>query len=111
MNQNEKPQGINLGQSNHLDDESINTNVTPINRLKPNDAYVFGESSPLITDLDIVEHELFSDEARRCDSLAAADELVRSLGLTPVHSRADMVRFHRYQCMRKSWKDYAGGMR
>jgi hypothetical protein len=108
MNTNTKPQAINLGQV--LDDESINRNVIGIDSLNPNYRYLFGKSSPMITAYDIAEHDLFPD-AHFCNSFTSADQHLRSQGLTPAWTSADMIRFHRHQWMHRSWMNYAGARR
>ena len=106
MNTNTKPQAINLGQV--LDDESINRNVIAINALSTRSQYVFGKSSPMITDYDIAEHDLLPD-ADFCNSMTATELHLRSQGLIPYWNPADRVRFHRHKWMHKSWTEYAGG--
>jgi hypothetical protein len=105
MDRNEKPQAINLGQS--LDDESMNTNVIAINALSTKSQYLFGKSSPMITDYDIAERALLPD-ADFCKSMSDADLHLHSQGLIPYWNPVDRVRFHRHQWMSKSWKEYAG---
>ncbi|CAB4704341.1 MAG: hypothetical protein F2677_03310 [Actinobacteria bacterium] len=105
MDKNTKPQAINLGQV--LDDESINRNVIAINALSPKSQYMFGKSSPMITDYDIAEHDLLPD-ADFCNSMSEAESHLRALGLIPCWNRADQVRFHRHMWMHKSWTEYAG---
>jgi len=108
MNENTKSQAIDLGHV--LDVESINRNVIGINSLNPNYRYLFGKSSPMITDYDIAEHDLFPD-ANFCNSLTKADQHLRSQGLIPVWNTADTIRFHRHQLLHRSWKVYTGGNR
>ena len=108
MNTNSKPQAINLGQP--IDDESINRNVIALDSLNPNKRYQFGKSSPLTTDYDIAERELFPD-AHFCNSMTAADQHLRSEGLPPMWKDKDIVRFHRHQWMYESWRNYVGGKR
>ena len=105
MDENTKPQAINLGQV--LDVESINRNVIAINALSTKSQYVFGKSSPMITDYDIAERELLPD-ADFCKSMSEAEMHLRSQGLIPYWNPVDRVRFHRHQWMSKSWKEYAG---
>jgi hypothetical protein len=108
MNTNTKPQAINLGQV--LDDESINRNVIGIDSLNPNYRYLFGKSSPMITDHDIAEHDLFPD-AQFCNSFTSAEMHLREQGLIPVWNQTDKIRFHRHQWMHRSWMNYAGARR
>lgn len=108
MNTNTKPQAINLGRV--LDDESIKRNVIGIDSLNPNYRYLFGKSSPMITDYDIAEHDLFPD-AHFCNSLTSADQHLRAHGLIPAWSDSDQIRFHRHQWMHQSWMNYAGASR
>ena len=108
MNTNTKPQAINLGRV--LDDESINRNVIGIDSLNPNYRYLFGKSSPMITDYDIAEHDLFPD-AHFCNSVTSADQHLRAHGLIPAWSDSDQIRFHRHQWMHQSWMNYAGASR
>ena len=105
MNTNTKPQAINLGQV--LDDESINRNVIGIDSLNPNYRYLFGKSSPMITDYDIAEHDLLPD-ADFCNSMTATELHLRAHGLIPYWNPADRVRFHRHKWKHKSWTEYAG---
>ena len=105
MDENTKPQSINLGQV--LDVESINRNVIAINALSTKSQYVFGKSSPMITDYDIAERELLPD-ADFCKSMSEAEMHLRSQGLIPYWNPVDRMRFHRHQWMSKSWKEYAG---
>jgi len=108
MNTNTKPQAINLGRV--LDDESINRNVIGIDSLNPNYRYLFGKSSPMITDYDIAEHDLFPD-AHFCNSFTSADQHLRAQGLIPAWASADIIRFHRHQWMHRPWMNYAGARR
>lgn len=54
MISNEKPRTQGTGRINHLDGESITHNVTAINRLNPNQEFIFGKSSPIVTDDRII---------------------------------------------------------
>jgi hypothetical protein len=105
MNTNTKSQALNLGFA--FDDESIKRNFNAINSLNPNYRNLFGKSSPMITDYDIAEHDLFPD-ANFCNSFTSADQHLRSQGLIPAWNRSDKIRFHRHQWMHRSWKEYAG---
>ena len=107
MKQNEKPQGFNLGHRNYLDGESITENVTPMYRQIPNEPYVFGKSSPLITAYDICETAVLVD-SDFCTSYSRAENHLRSLGLTPVFNRKDQIRFHSARWKESSWRRYAG---
>ena len=108
MNENTKPRAISPGRV--LDVESISSNVTGINSLNPNYRCLFGKSSPIITDYNIAEHDLFPD-ANFCNSLMAAELHLRANGLTPAWKRSDKVRFHRHQWLHRSWTEYAGAQR
>lgn len=105
MNTNTKSQAINLGHV--LDDESINRNVIGIESLNPNYRYLFGKSSPMITDHDIVEHDLFPD-TDFCNSFMKAENHLRAQGLIPMWNRDDKLRFHKHRWMHRTWNEYAG---
>ena len=106
MKENTKPQALNLG-NRMIDGESITANVTSIDSLTAKSQWVFGKSSPMITDYDIAEHDLFPD-AHFCNSFTSADQHLRAQGLIPAWASADKIRFHRHQWMHRSWRNYAG---
>ena len=106
MKENTKPQALNLG-NRMIDGESITANVTSIDSLTAKSQWVFGKSSPMITDYDIAEHDLFPD-AHFCNSFTSADQHLRAQGLIPAWASADKIRFHRHQWMHRSWRKYAG---
>ena len=108
MIENTKPRAISPGRV--LDVESINSNVKGINTLNPNYRYLFGKSSPIVTDYNIAESDLFPD-ANFCNSLIAADQHLRAQGLIPAWKRSDIVRLHRHRWMHRSWTEYAGAQR
>ena len=105
MDENTKPQAINLGQV--LDDESINRNVIAINALSAKSQYVFGKSSPTETIYDILERELLPD-SNYCKTIDEVNEHLRAAGLAACWSRTDVIRYHRNAIKRDVLKRYAG---
>lgn len=106
MNENTKPQARSLGHV--IDDESINRNVIAINALSAKSDYVFGKSSPIVTERDMIERELFGNDLIFSNSFTSAELHLRSMGLIPYWHKADKVRFHRHKWQHRSWSEYAG---
>jgi hypothetical protein len=102
---NTKPQAINLGRV--LDDESIKTNVKRIDTLNPNYRYLFGKSSPIVTDHDILERELLTD-SNYCNAIESADAHLRANGFAACWSRDDLMRYHLHAIKRDVLRRYAG---
>ena len=105
MDENTKPQAINLGQV--LDVESINRNVIAINALSTKSQYVFGKSSPTETIYDILERELLPD-SNYCKTIDAANEHLRAAGLAACWSRDDEMRYYRNAIKRDLLLRYTG---
>lgn len=105
MNQNKKPQAINLGQA--IDGESITENYSDLDRLIGEPKYIFGESSPVITDRDILEQELLPD-SNYCNAMDKASADLRSLGYPPIWSREDRIRYHLHAMMRDQLRAHVG---
>ena len=76
MNQNTKPQVLNLG-NRVIDGESITGNVTAIDALSAKSKWIFGKSSPMVTDHDILERELLTD-SNYCNAIERA---IRETGI------------------------------
>ena len=90
MNTNEMPRTLGTGQITN-DGESISHNVTAINRLKPNQEFIFGKSSPIITERDIWLNEYLHD-AGWYESKLKADAQLRAHGLKSIWSLDDQLR-------------------
>ncbi len=88
---NEKPRTLGTGQINYPDGESITDNITAINRLKPNQEFIFGKSSPIITERDIWENDYLHD-AGWYESKLKADTHLRAHGLKSIWSLEDQLR-------------------
>ena len=106
MNQNTKPQVLNLG-NRVIDGESITDNVTAIDLLSAKSKWTFGKSSPIVTDHDILERELLTD-SNYCDAIERADEHLRAHGFTSCWSRDDLIRYHLHGMKRDALRRYAG---
>lgn len=103
MNENNKPQAINLGQS--VDGESITDNYSDLDRLIGDPKFIYGKSSPLVTDDDLAEIILIPDR-NFTDSYTATNLHLKALGLTPIWSRFDYARVQRHKWQTASWKSY-----
>jgi len=106
MNENTKPQALNLGHR-AIDSESITDNVTSINSLTAKSQWTFGKSSPTETIYDILERELLPD-SNYCKTIDAANEHLRAAGLAACWSRDDEMRYHLNAIKRDALKKYAG---
>ena len=106
MNENTKPQALNLG-NRMIDGESITDNVTSIDSLTAKSQWTFGKSSPCETIYDILERELLPD-SNYCKTIDAANEHLRAAGLAACWSRDDLVRYHLNAIKRDVLKSYAG---
>ena len=104
---NEKPRTQGTGRINHLDGESITDNVTAINRLKPNQEFIFGKSSPIITEHDIWLNDYLHD-AHWYESKLKTDSDLRAQGLKSIWSREDQLRAAEYK-RRKVIANLMGG--
>jgi hypothetical protein len=93
---NEKPRTQGTGRINHLDGESITNNVTAINRLKPNQEFIFGKSSPIITEHDIWLNEYLHD-AHWYESKVKTDLDLQMLGFQAIWTPADQLRAAEYK--------------
>jgi hypothetical protein len=105
MNANKKPQAINLGQA--IDGQSITDNYSDLDRLIGEPKFIFGESSPVLTDRDILEHTLLPD-SNYCSAMDKASAHLRSLGYPPLWSREDLIRYHLHAMKRDQLRGYAG---
>lgn len=106
MNQNTKPQALNLG-NRVIDGESITDNVTAIDLLSAKSKWTFGKSSPIVTDSDILERTLLTD-SNYCDAIEGADEHLRAHGLAACWSRDDVQRYHLHKIKRDVLRRYTG---
>jgi len=106
MNEMRKPQAINLGHPS-IDGESITENYSDLDRLIGAPKYIFGESSPVITDRDILEHELLPDSSF-CNAMDKASADLKSQGFPPLWSREDLIRYHSHAIKRDQLRGYAG---
>jgi hypothetical protein len=106
MNQNTKPQALNLG-NRVIDGESITGNVTAIDALSAKSKWTFGKSSPIVTDHDILERELLTD-SNYCNAIENADAHLRANGFTGCWSRDDLMRYHLHAIKRDVLRRYAG---
>ena len=106
MNQNTKPQVLNLG-NRVIDGESITGNVTAIDALSAKSKWIFGKSSPMVTDHDILERELLTD-SNYCNAIERADSHLRANGFAPCWSRDDVIRYHLHAVKRDVLRRYAG---
>jgi hypothetical protein len=104
---NEKPRTQGTGRINHLDGESITDNVTAIDRLKPNQDFIFGKSSPIITARDIWLNDYLRD-AGWIKSKSIAEAHLRAHGFLSVWSREDQLRAVDYD-RRKTIVNLMGG--
>lgn len=104
---NEKPRTQGTGRIKHLDGESITDNVTAIDRLKPNQKFVFGKSSPIITEHDIWLNEYLHD-AGWYESKMKTDLDLRAHGLKSIWSLEDQLRAAEYK-RRKAIANLMGG--
>lgn len=103
MNENNKPQAINLGQS--LDGESITDNYSDLDRLIGDPKFIYGKSSPIVTDDDLAEMDLIPDR-NFATSYDAANSYLKSLHLEPLWSRFDYARAQRYKWQAASLKRF-----
>lgn len=106
MNRNTKPQALDLG-NRVIDGQSITDNVTAIDALSAKSQWIFGKSSPIVTDYDILERELLTD-SNYCNAIERADEHLRALGLSACWSREDVIRYHLHGIKRDALRRYAG---
>ena len=106
MNENTKPQALNLG-NRMIDGESITDNVTSIDSLTAKSQWTFGKSSPTETIYDILEHELLPD-SNYCKTIDEVNEHLHAAWLAACWSRTDVIRYHRNAIKRDVLKRYAG---
>lgn len=106
MNENTKPQALNLG-NRMIDGESIIGNVTSIDSLTAKSKWVFGKSSPTETIYDTLERELLPD-SNYCKTIDAANEHLRAAGLAGCWSRDDEMRYYRNAIKRDLLLRYTG---
>lgn len=107
MISNEKPRTLGTGRFNHPDGESIDNNVTAIDRLKPNQEFIFGKSCPIITDHDIWEM-YFLHDAPWIESKTNAELYLRATGYPALWSREDYLRSMKFKS-RKAIANRIGG--
>jgi hypothetical protein len=106
MNQNTKPQALNLG-NRVIDGESITDNVTSIDSLTAKSQWIFGKSSPTETIYDILERELLPD-SNYCKTIDAVNLHLRAAGLAAYWSHNDVMRYHLNAIKRDALKRYTG---
>lgn len=106
MNENTKPQALNLG-NRAIDGESIRSNVTAIDLLTAKSKWRFGKSSPIVTDSDILEREVLTD-SNYCNAIERADQHLRAHGFAACWSRDDVMRYHLHAIKRDVLRRYAG---
>ena len=106
MNENTKPQALNLG-NRMIDGESITDNVTSIDSLTAKSQWIFGKSSPTETIYDILERELLTD-SNYCNAIESADAHLRANGFAACWSRDDLMRYHLHAIKRDVLRRYAG---
>ena len=106
MNQNTKPQVLNLG-NRVIDGESITDNVTAIDALSAKPKWTFGKSSPIITARDIWLNDYLHD-AHWYESKLKTDSDLRAQGLKPIWSLDDQLRAVEFES-RKAIANLMGG--
>ena len=104
---NEKPRTQGAGQINYPDGESITDNVTAIDRLKPNQEFIFGKSSPIITERDIWKRDYLHD-AGWYESKVKTDLHLQLLGIRAIWSLEDQLRAAEFN-RRKAITNLMGG--
>jgi hypothetical protein len=95
MISNEKPRTLGTGQITN-DGESIANNVTAIDRLKPNQEFIFGKSCPTITDRDIWE-KYFLHDAGWIKSKSDTYLYLKATGYPALWSREDRLRAMKFE--------------
>ena len=103
---NEKPRTLGTGQITN-DGESITDNITAIDRLKPNQEFIFGKSSPIVTARDIWLNDYLHD-AGWYESKVKADAHLRAQGLKSIWTLDDQLRAVEFES-RKAIANLIGG--